>query len=145
MIHRLALAQLAILAVGVALSGCGASGAATKTSSAASNPSRPSSDVSTGPVPRPWPTQAAAPAIAACKRVVARATSLPIGSRRELAEPCDSMDERVKENKALVHTVCQELASATSASPDAPATKRVAADCYAEYAKTLVGSLPGNR
>ena len=145
MTDRAAPSLFAILVVGLALGGCGGSGAGAKTSPTASRSSPASANATSGPISRPWPTQAAAPAIAACKRAVARAVSLSASSRHEIAEPCDSMDERVKENKALVHTVCQELASATSLSPSAPSTKHVAAACYAEYAQTLKGSLPGDR
>jgi hypothetical protein len=47
------------------------------------------------------------------------------------------MDERVLENEALVHAVCQELAAATAASLTSPEVGRIASACYGEYAKTI--------
>jgi hypothetical protein len=87
---------------------------------------------------RPWRTQLAAPAIAACVRAVSRAAaSLSASARRELSEPCRSMDERVLENEALVHVVCQELANATASSLTSPEAGRIDSECYAEYARTI--------
>jgi hypothetical protein len=87
---------------------------------------------------RPWRTQLAAPAIASCTRAVSRAaTSLPASARSELAEPCKRMDERVLENEALVHAVCQELAVATASSLTSHDTGRIESQCYGEYAKTI--------
>lgn len=123
---------LTVLIGGEVLIGCGGASVGSKTSG-----DPPHVKISTQPIHRPWPTQAAAPAIAACKRAVERVTSLPASARSEIAEPCDRMDERVKENEALAGVVCQELASATSVSPSDPGNKRVASACYAEYAKTL--------
>lgn len=135
-IYRLALLSLAIL-VGATLIGCGGSSSSSTTSRSGASSAKPSYGP---PVSRPWPTQAVGPALAACKHAVAKANSLPASAKREISEPCDSMDERVKENQAIVHAVCQELASATSTS-SAATTKRVSSDCYAEYAKTLAGAL----
>jgi hypothetical protein len=47
------------------------------------------------------------------------------------------MDERVLENEALVHAVCQELAAATASSLTTSEVGRIAAGCYSEYAKTI--------
>jgi hypothetical protein len=124
---------LAALVGGEVLIGCGGG------ASAGSHVTHGSTSIGAAaqPIHHPWPTQAVAPAIAACKRAVARAISLPASSRHEIAEPCDRMDERVKENKALVRAVCQELASAVPVSPGTPSTKHIASACYDEYAKTL--------
>jgi hypothetical protein len=132
LVGRLVLAALAILALGAGIVACG--GSAGRATGAGN---RQIGSASTQPVHRPWPTQAVAPAIVGCKRGVQRATTLSVSARREIAEPCGRMDERVKENEALVHTVCTEVAAATSISPDSAEARHIAATCYAEYAKTI--------
>jgi hypothetical protein len=120
---------LLVALAAVAFLGCGSSGVGARGANVPSRPAR-----------RPWRTQLAAPAIAACEHVVASATSLSASARREIEEPCRTMDERVHENEATMRAVCQELVSATSPSPDSPAVSRTEADCYAEYAKTIPAS-----
>jgi hypothetical protein len=140
-IYRLAFLSLTILVGAVMLIGCAGSPSASK-----KDPATGRSDASLAkpsyapPVPRPWPTQSVGPAMAACKHAVAKASSLSASAKREISEPCDSMDERVKENEAIVRSVCQELASATPTSSVVSA-RRVSSDCYDEYAKTLAGAL----
>ena len=132
-VRRLVLSSLATLVLGVSVAGCGGGGGGEATGAA----DRTSSSTAAQPAHRPWPTQAVAPAMAGCRRGVQRATTLSVAARREIAKPCEQMDERVKENEALVHAVCTEVAAATSASPESPDVRRIAAACYAEYAKTI--------
>ncbi len=120
--RRLATWLLAALLGGAAFAGCGGASSAKDPAHAAR---------------RPWRTQLAAPAIAACRHAVAQASSLSEAERREIAAPCGRLDERVLENEETVHAVCQELASATSSSPDAAEAARVTARCYAGYVKTI--------
>jgi hypothetical protein len=130
-VRRLVLPLLATAALVASVVGCGdsagqATGANARRGSASAQPKH-----------RRWPTQAVAPAIAGCRRGVQRARTLSASARREIAKPCGQMDERVKENEALVHAVCTEVAAATSVAPESPEVRRVAAACYAEYAKTI--------
>jgi hypothetical protein len=139
--YRCVLLLLAILAGAVMLIGCGGSASSSKRGSPSELPDRTPVKASyVPPVPRQWPTQATGPAISACRNAVAKATSLSNGARREISEPCDSMDERVKENEAIVRAVCRELAHAVSSPSNAPAAVTYS-HCYAEYAKTLAGAL----
>ncbi len=118
---------LAALVGGAVLAGCGGASSGAVASSSKGFPGQR----------RPWRTQALAPALAACRGPVIGATSLSASEKGEIAHSCDRMDERVLENEAIVRAVCQELASATSSSPTAPSTRRVAADCYAGYERTI--------
>ncbi len=129
-VRRLVLPTLATVAFAASVVGCGSVGQARDAGAHQAS-------ASAQPKHRPWPTQAVAPAVAGCRRGVQRATKLAASARREIAKPCGQMDERVKENEALVHAVCTEVAAATSVSPDSLEVRRVAAACYAEYAKTI--------
>jgi hypothetical protein len=137
---KAALALSALLALGTA-AGCGGSRHDPESAIAARFGAAVASSWTT-PKHRPWPTQAVGPAMATCKRPVERTTSLSASARREIAEPCEQMDERVHENEAIVRWVCQELASAVSATPNASALKRLEVQCFAEYEKTLPPGVP---
>jgi hypothetical protein len=115
---------------GAALIGCGGSGAGPK----AGPPVRRVSSVS-APASSDG-QQAAAPALAACKRAVAKPMSLSGGAKREIAELCDRINTVIEDNEATVKAVCQELANAVTQSA-AATRKRTYSTCYSEYAQTL--------
>lgn len=127
---------LIVLLGGATLTGCSSGNGSHASSAAARSVSTAAS--STTAAKRPWPTQNAAAALAACKSPVERAPSLSAEAKSEITVLCVRMDERVKENAAIMRAVCQELASATSSG--ASDAKRIYSECFAGYAKTVLGA-----
>jgi hypothetical protein len=125
--------QLSVAALCSALIvGCGGSSSSSKATSAASR-SSPSAAV---PSTEAVGNQATAPALAACRRAVARPPSLSASTKREIGELCDRINDVIEDNEATVRAVCQELANAAT-SANTSSRKSVFSDCYAEYAKTI--------
>jgi hypothetical protein len=123
----------ALLLCGLLLSACGGASDGSRTTPVASQPG--ATTTSTSPSHRRF-TQATAPALAACRRAVARPVALSASTRQEISALCDRINDVIEDNEATVRAVCQELASAVPA-PNASDRKRRFADCYAEYAKTI--------
>lgn len=123
-----------VVLCGTLIIGCGGSTSSSKTTSAASHSSPSATPTSTAAAGQGQ--QAAAPALAACRRAVARPASLSASAKREISELCDRINYVVEDNEATVRAVCQELANA-AAPPNTSARKSVFSGCYAEYAKTI--------
>jgi hypothetical protein len=123
------------LLCGMLLSGCVGLSSSSKSHSTGSPPATTSAVLSAAPRPRHF-SQDAAPALAACKRAVARPRSLPASAKQEISALCDRINDVIGDNEDTVRAVCQELANAVS-TPNALAKNRAFSDCYAEYAKTI--------
>ena len=133
--HKLFAWPLPTLLCGVLLSGCAGSSSSSKTRSAASPPTTTSRAPAETPNHRHF-SQDTASALAACRRAIARPTSLLASAKREITALCDRINDVIEDNEDTVRAVCQELASAVSTS-NATAKNLVFSDCYAEYAKTI--------